>query len=820
MSQSSSTANLGTFHSWMPNTTTTIPTPQRAPRKSLGESLDRENIQESNRSLVKQAFAARHDKFLTTNGQVRHGQSSKVAPYPMSYDRAWLEMDELDHAALWSARSGPSDFDFKEYPERSLDLGCGTGRWVLDTARVWKTTQFVGFDLVSIQPDPSLYSDIADRIQWVHGNFLTRLPFDDHSFDHVYARSLEMAIPENKWDFVLTEIVRVLKPGGAAEFLFNDIIFPFIPFTDDERSRICKAPVNNQFAVPPPPSSSPPAPPAQPVSHSVGTEPISPKRRIPGRRFSSRARKAITRFATGHDRHRSVNGNQQGTSALQTDDRGEALSPVRSRPVSVKTSTTSSTSSGSDDSNSPPPLTSISETMLPRAVSPVPPVPPLPNMFTIGASSSSGNDEPPRHLHEWLEELFYGVFSRRFINLHPTRIVPIYLQMHLEELASGNPVRMQMPAPGTIYAGLEDGDIPWDNAIKTPVDDAQTPRAAGSSLMDPKAVIGSLTLNTDVPPPTFNPISTVSSSISASTNFLLDDPTDHLESEYMTPVTSFSRSNSDSAQGEPDSNARVTGLAAPSAHDYGRTLTPVAERASEPNEHEATRYHTPVEWDVQQVDDVKGRRSVSALVSGPRLTDGQALLGQSVKKRRPSLKRILATQALTIMLVKQLQMVIGCKETMFEELLIRHGLSISEKSSELVTARTKASLRKKFNNAFDHYVSDMRAHAAIADGLVYTLDMKRPLKARLTPTEEECQQKEREEQVARTLALVGRAFTVTQNDEHHTNDSPRQQRQKPDSRSLGDARSSTEPKPVFFRSTRAYAGFTPISTTEPIPNDD
>ncbi|KAG8876094.1 hypothetical protein FRB97_004448 [Tulasnella sp. 331] len=803
----SSAINLGVFHTW-----TSTSSSQKLPRNSIGESIrtdrdrDRESAQDKNRRLLKQAFVSRNHKFLTTNGQLRHGQPLAIVPYPLSYDREWLEMDELDHAALWSARSGPSDFNFQEFPERCLDLGCGTG----NTARVWKTTKFVGFDLMPIQPDLSLFPEIADRIQWVKGNFLHKLPFDDKSFDHVYARSLEMAIPENKWDFVLSELARVLKPGGAVEFLFNDIIFPYIPLTPEEQSRIHSAPVNHQLWA------AAAAPPPDPIAPDVQSmDATSPERRVPGRRFSSRARKALSRFTLGHDRHKSVSG-QLNTSALQTDEVSDTLTQVRSRAASVKTSSTGSTSSSGSSDSSVRRTASTSEPTLPRATSPVPPVPPLPSAFPLGLSSppalQSREDTPLKHIHVWLEELFYAVFERRFINLNPTRIVPIYLQIYLKEFTSGNPLRMQLPAAGTIYAGLEEID-----SITDVDDEASTPRVAGPSLTDLKPSAPSLILNTNVSPPTFNPLSTVSSAISASPSFLLHDST-HLQSETLTPATSYSRSHSSSSSpGFPPISTSGGGS--------NKTKTAVDLQGQV-----TLGTHVPTEHAAKSkpTEDIPCRSRASSSVFSRKSRDSRDGFGWSIQqeattaKPPPPLKCIMATQALTIMLVKQLQMVMSCRETMFEELLIQHDLSTSEKSLEPAAMKGITTLREKFDHAFDHYVSDMRTHAAVADGLVYTLGFKRPLKARLTPTQEFTQKTERERQMVKTLSLIGKAFRANQGESKNSIDSKRQHRQQGGNATPGDEPPSERNTLPYFRSTRVYAGFTPTTiptTTQTIPNN-
>src|SRR5690349_8847234 len=48
---------------------------------------------------------------------------------------------------------------------------------------------------------------------------LKKLPFSDFSFDVVYCRSMIFSIPERKWQRVIMELMRVLKPGGCIELV-------------------------------------------------------------------------------------------------------------------------------------------------------------------------------------------------------------------------------------------------------------------------------------------------------------------------------------------------------------------------------------------------------------------------------------------------------------------------------------------------------------------------------------------------------------------------------------------------------------------------
>ncbi|KAJ3810015.1 hypothetical protein F5876DRAFT_42681, partial [Lentinula aff. lateritia] len=117
---------------------------------------------------------------------------------------------------------------FENPPIKVLDIGCGTGSWILDCARIWRTCHFVGMDLVPIQPDLQQVgsSDLAHRVTWIQGNFLESLPFPNEEFDFVHIKRISLGVPEDKWDSLFEEILRVMKPGAAFEMIEEDLMFP------------------------------------------------------------------------------------------------------------------------------------------------------------------------------------------------------------------------------------------------------------------------------------------------------------------------------------------------------------------------------------------------------------------------------------------------------------------------------------------------------------------------------------------------------------------------------------------------------------------
>ncbi|ESK90917.1 S-adenosyl-L-methionine-dependent methyltransferase [Moniliophthora roreri MCA 2997] len=193
----------------------------------------------------RRATRLKETQFVKKHGQRLHIESTEKAPYPLSYDRYVLELESLGNLFVKHLRKGSISFlnptAGAETPRHCLDLGCGTGTWVIDAAKEWPQCEFVGFDLVNVQiPLTLLDRPIADRIRWVHGNFLTtKLPFDDDEFDHIHVQSIASGVPENKWGVLFEEINRVLRPGGCIEFIEDDVMFPSLPrwFTASLRAR-------------------------------------------------------------------------------------------------------------------------------------------------------------------------------------------------------------------------------------------------------------------------------------------------------------------------------------------------------------------------------------------------------------------------------------------------------------------------------------------------------------------------------------------------------------------------------------------------------
>jgi ubiquinone/menaquinone biosynthesis C-methylase UbiE len=120
---------------------------------------------------------------------------------------------------------------------RLLDCGCGPGSITLGLAEVVSPGEVVGVDL-----EPRMIERarvLAGENGVSNVNFtvadITDLPFDDGQFDAVFSSSvLEHLVDPVK---ALSEMRRVLKPGGLTAIVKTDWVDPFIVPENESMSR-------------------------------------------------------------------------------------------------------------------------------------------------------------------------------------------------------------------------------------------------------------------------------------------------------------------------------------------------------------------------------------------------------------------------------------------------------------------------------------------------------------------------------------------------------------------------------------------------------
>jgi SAM-dependent methyltransferase len=104
---------------------------------------------------------------------------------------------------------------------RILDLACGPGGWVLETAFAHSDIEVVGVD---ISEKMIAYARAQAKVQTLENasfrvmNILKPLDFPNASFDLVNARVISTFMLPDAWPRLLQECLRILRPGGILRF--------------------------------------------------------------------------------------------------------------------------------------------------------------------------------------------------------------------------------------------------------------------------------------------------------------------------------------------------------------------------------------------------------------------------------------------------------------------------------------------------------------------------------------------------------------------------------------------------------------------------
>ncbi|RCH84248.1 hypothetical protein CU098_008031, partial [Rhizopus stolonifer] len=103
-----------------------------------------------------------------------------------------------------------------------LDIGCGSGVWIMDMAQDFPNCTYDGCDIVNIVNKNLDVKQFTFR----EGNVLHGLPYPDNTFDFVHMRLLVYALREEEWPVAIKEAIRVVKPGGMLQFVESGLKLP------------------------------------------------------------------------------------------------------------------------------------------------------------------------------------------------------------------------------------------------------------------------------------------------------------------------------------------------------------------------------------------------------------------------------------------------------------------------------------------------------------------------------------------------------------------------------------------------------------------
>ncbi|KAI9830954.1 MAG: hypothetical protein M1826_004070 [Phylliscum demangeonii] len=95
-------------------------------------------------------------------------------------------------------------------PQRILDLGAGTGIWVLDVGDQFPSAQVIGVDLSPTQP-----SFVPPNVRFEVDDFESPWTYTPNSFDFIHARTILGCVAD--WPALYQQALHHLKPGGYYE---------------------------------------------------------------------------------------------------------------------------------------------------------------------------------------------------------------------------------------------------------------------------------------------------------------------------------------------------------------------------------------------------------------------------------------------------------------------------------------------------------------------------------------------------------------------------------------------------------------------------
>lgn len=116
---------------------------------------------------------------------------------------------------------------------RILDVGCATGGWAIEVAKTYPHMSVVGIDISNAMIDyaraQAVEQQVADRVEFRVMDALQMLEFPDDCFDLVNLRLGMGWVRTWDWPKLLTEMLRVVCPGGVIRVTESEISHLFQP---------------------------------------------------------------------------------------------------------------------------------------------------------------------------------------------------------------------------------------------------------------------------------------------------------------------------------------------------------------------------------------------------------------------------------------------------------------------------------------------------------------------------------------------------------------------------------------------------------------
>lgn len=121
----------------------------------------------------------------------------------------------------------PEQIDIARF-HRVLDVGCGSGSWVIEAAQTYPEMTLIGVDIsqrmVDYARDQARAARVADRVEFHVMDALRVLEFPQAYFDLTNLRFGVSFIRTWDWNKLLSEMVRITRSGGVIRLTDNEIV--------------------------------------------------------------------------------------------------------------------------------------------------------------------------------------------------------------------------------------------------------------------------------------------------------------------------------------------------------------------------------------------------------------------------------------------------------------------------------------------------------------------------------------------------------------------------------------------------------------------
>ncbi|CAG8591233.1 6035_t:CDS:2 [Cetraspora pellucida] len=159
------------------------------------------------------------NKYKTING--RDFFDIEDLTYTLPSDKLEADRGTLSHILNKHAWKGnfrsPIVEKLKNGGAKVLDIGCGSGNWIIDMALEYPSSTFIGID-VNSSFFPS-NDKCPSNVCFLTSNVIYGIPFPMETFDFVYLGMMFSAFTDSQWSKLIKDIIRVLKYEGWIESL-------------------------------------------------------------------------------------------------------------------------------------------------------------------------------------------------------------------------------------------------------------------------------------------------------------------------------------------------------------------------------------------------------------------------------------------------------------------------------------------------------------------------------------------------------------------------------------------------------------------------